>query len=536
MLFLTAIVVISLAIGLLTYWKKDLPGAYLSAIDKIILPLGRLLLVVLLLCVVLNISGAIRVFPTNEDTTTPESTIVETARWAALSGHIYPALNSSPYTAAPYGPLFYLGLEGIGKAAQGNPHRIRMLLRFLVFASYLLVGLLAYALTRSAGASREAGLLACTAALASPYVLYWNVSARPDFPALLLSLLAVWVVARRESPKTGEMILAGVLCAAAMLIKQSFVAAPLAIALSFLRSYRRLAVFVAAGTATGLSVIGYLLLRGAPVLQETLLIGHSPIAIKPAIELLYFYLALGLGVVVLLGGCAGAIRALGSGRWPLTLLGRYFILALAVALVTLPQVGSDDNYLFEVWSIASILLACSIPEFELVWRKMGQPLRIGATAALILLTAQSVHAIRHPHPRLRHYRFEDLRGLHIFSTNPNLTIAGKDPEFLSTFLTTILDQRGSWSPAGVVNEIHRQEFDVVFLNLMGHKVSNWNGQLTLAPAIIRATDMSYRPLCATSWLLVMVPKTRPVAFSRSEASYTLHTSCYEVPENYAPGP
>ena len=78
------------------------------------------------------------------DTTFPESAVVQTALWAKDSGRLYPALDQSPYTPAPYGPLFYATLTGFAKLGAGNLDRLLILSRLSALSAFLLLVFAAY--------------------------------------------------------------------------------------------------------------------------------------------------------------------------------------------------------------------------------------------------------------------------------------------------------------------------------------------------------------------------------------------------------
>ncbi len=480
----------------------------------------------LLACAATNVVRAIRAIPSASDTTYPESAVIETAHWAWQSHRIYPSLVRPPYTPAPYGPLFYLGLAAVGKALHGDNYAIRIALRSLVFASYLLAGLAVFALARDAGAAVWAALAGSVTALAAPFVLFWNASARPDFPALLLALLGIRMMAHSRRPGWRTGVAAGIWCAMGFLIKQSMVAAPLAIAgyLALRRWYRPLGGFVLAAGATAGMVVAYLLLRGEPVLRDMLLMRHAPAAVRPAVAVVSNALAGGLGLLVVAGGAAGAAMALTGKNSRLLLVGMYAALAALVAMLTLPQVGSNVNYLLEPWMGASVLMACALGPAAASWRSIGEALQIGVLVVLIVLVGHGWEAIRRvPGPPA--YRYHRLAGLRILSTDPTFTVRGRDPELLDPYLADLLQHRAGWSAAGVAAEIKEQRFDVIFLTENGGRLSTWHGRPRLSPELAKQVQRFYRPLCRTARVLVMTPKGLAKRFSVSDASFTLGRRC-----------
>jgi hypothetical protein len=492
------------------------------------LPLRRILLALFLVCAGAIWIKSLYVIGMAGDTSHPESAIIQTAWLASQSGRLYPSLDAPPYTPAPYGPLFYAMLAGAGRFCRGDILALRLLLRLMVFASYAIVGLMGYMLARNCGASRSAAMLGAVAIWAAPQVLYWDVSVRPDFPGLFFSLLGLWILSRRVSPDFPSTILSGVCCAGAVLIKQGFVAAPLAIALLFAlrRSYRYLAVFTASGLLVALPVIGYLQFHGEPVIKEMLLLGYSPVAFRPGISILYSNLSVGLALVVVAGSAVGFVLAFQpAGDWQIRLVAIYLLSTLLVTTGLLVQAGSDSNYLFEFWSVACVLAASAVPQAEAAWIAMSPPVRIGAAIGLLILTARSFDAIRNPERPAVQYSFDRLRGLHILSTDPSLSVRGKSPELLDTFLAAILEQRHVWTPAGILGEIGGEEFDVAFVSVLDRKPLYYHGQPTLSPTVLQSLARFYRPLCYTATMQVLRPQHRAAGYSVADASYTLREDC-----------
>jgi hypothetical protein len=482
--------------------------------------LQSLLLLIFFLCIGMIWVRTLGIITTPADIGYPESAPVETARLASQTGRLYPGFEAPPYTPAPYGPLFYVMLAAAGRLCNGDAYAIRVLLRSIVFASYVFLGLMGYLLARNAGATRHAAALGAAAIWTAPQLwMYWNVSARPDFPGLLLSFGGIWFVSRRASPTVRSVILAAACCASAILVKQSYLAAPLAIALYFLyrRSFRQFFVFAGSGLLVGLSVLGYLALRGEPVIREVLADRYIPRSIHGAAVGLYSSLSVGLAVLVIAGGIAGALLALRSSEhWQAQLLSLYFLLTLLLTSLALLNTGRNGYYLFEIWSVACVLAATVAPQAETMWEALSQPMRVGATVGLLLLGAQSILAIRHPVETIYEYHFEKLNGLHILSEDPTFSARGKTPELLDPWLTAVLERNHAWNPSGILDEIRGEQFDVVFQDQIHSRFS---------PSLLEAIGESYQELCRSSTAQVMVPRSRKVRFSISDASYTLSESC-----------
>lgn len=93
---------------------------------------------------------------------------------------------------------------------------------------------------------------------------------------------------------------------------------------------------------------------------------------------------------------------------------------------------------------------------------------------------------------------------------------GRNPELLDPFLSSALEKRHLWSASGILDEISREKFDIVF---EARDDSNFG------PAIQQSIARHYRPLCSTAKMIVLAPRDRAGRLSASDVSYTLRQSC-----------
>jgi hypothetical protein len=154
------------------------------------------------------------------DSTFPEGAVVQTALWAKASGQIYPNLDQSPFTPAPYGPLFYAGLTALAKVG-GDFERLLVIGRVIVLAAFLLLAFAAYRWERRRLAFAIA-LVAPSLILAQIDFEAWNASVRPDLPALLAGFAAFYFLLNGPLSRR-RLVLCGCLCGVAGLLKQSMI-------------------------------------------------------------------------------------------------------------------------------------------------------------------------------------------------------------------------------------------------------------------------------------------------------------------------
>jgi len=257
-----------------------------------------------------------------------------------------------------------------------------------------------------------------------------------------------------------------------------------------------------------------------------LLVGKSPVDLRSSLYLVNQYLPTGLGIVVLLLGCAGFWLAVSSDNWRLKLLGFYFFFSTLIGMVTILQVGGNCNYFFEMWVASALLLPFVFPKLERPWNLAPVGLRWGAIVLLLALLLQQSFAIRQVAKLVKDYDTAPLHGLRVFSTLPYFTLHSKDPQFLDPFLLTIAEQHKVWSPDPLLKRITGQEFDVIILMEASHQLYKYRGFDLYSPRVVAAFEENYQPTCRTDGLVVLHPISHEVRFSAADASRVLGETCF----------
>jgi hypothetical protein len=526
---LVFLLVLLVCIALFFFGRESTPRIF-HTLDFSFARLQHILIAWFGLGFLLVIFFAVKAIPKTSDVTHPESAVVYSAQLAAQTGKLYSDLNAPPYTPTPYGPFFYSSLQLVAKVTGAEADRIRHGYRIFDFLCFLSLPLVVFSTLRRMTVSATQAMLGALAAGSAFFFHTWNVTARPDVPALLLSLLAIWIMCRREAPSVTDLVLAAVACASAILCKPSFLAAPISIFLALVVRRRWKDVFMFSGAAGlfGLGALGYYILKSEPIIRQILLVGKSPIDWRTSLYLINVYLPTGLGVVVLMLGCAGFWHAMSAGDSRLKLLGFYFMFSTVIGLVTILQVGGNCNYFFELWVAAALLSPFALFRLEDSWNAANAGIKVAALVMLLGLLLEQTYAIRQVAKLVKNYDPAPLAGLKIYSTLPYLTLHGRDPEFLDPFLLTVAEQRGVWSPALLLAKIGDEEFDVVVLMEESHQLYRYRGYDIYSPTVVSALKANYAPLCRTDSLVFLRPKTRAVKFTVADSSRVLGETCYAV--------
>ncbi len=298
--------------------------------------------------------------------------------------NLYPANLAPPYQAGIYTPLFYY-LQAVTMFVTGpnsivGGRLITLLASFWVgFTLYRVAGFTELA------AGRRGRLGICLAAALTPFAtaaLYdWGVLAKADILAIAFSMTAVWRVwrgdqSRRVEDKPG-LVWAGILCALALLTKQSALAAPAAIIiwLGLERRWRDLGAFLGALLALlGIVTLVFQLTTNGNFLRHVISYNAQP----------YDFGFLGAALnylvwthIVLLVLAASWIARPIWGRYEKIDLWRYYTLTALAVSFSAGKIGSDYNYYIESIGLLSLLAWCQIGRLlalRSIWR-LG-PLRI----------------------------------------------------------------------------------------------------------------------------------------------------------------
>ncbi|MCC5848849.1 MAG: glycosyltransferase family 39 protein [Verrucomicrobia bacterium] len=273
-----------------------------------------------------------------------------TLNWAQrlhTGAPLYPAITESefPQIHNPYPPLFPLAQSLLARITSYDapfvPGRLISLLSTL--AAALMVG----ALVRRRASAGTAGIAACMFLL-SPMLMRFGSMARVDPLGLALSFAAVLCLDRGQTPK--HLAAAAVLCAGALLVKPTFIAAPLFLLchLCSHRNARNIAVTLLAGIVPLLLTGLWLWQREYPqLLLHLWTLQGLPADFAGAFS--WFATFAGTHAPVIALGVLWMCTEPATDRLRL-----YACLTLIAPLLTAHITGSQENYLMETWAVLCV--------------------------------------------------------------------------------------------------------------------------------------------------------------------------------------
>jgi hypothetical protein len=371
----------------------------------------------------------------------------------------YPDPHGWPSILNPYGPIPYLLTALLVKWFGVSFFAPRLVSVLCGAAIAFLIG----AIIRRLGGSWAIGILLGCVFLSLSSIRNWMLTCRVDWLAVALTLggLAAFIFWERR------WYVAALLFSAALLVKYSVVAAPLACGLVLINRREWKLFFRLAGGSVGICLVAFFLTQrwsdGNFAFHE-FRTHPDPYSWTQTFE----FMGRRLKDMPIVFGIAVAHAGAEAWRKRLTLPSLYFLAATACAL-TVGKAGATSNHLIEWTAAACIGAGCG-------WRPVAQWLaekrwKIAGYAALTGVFAMAVLAValyRLPFEERTMcaptYNFLRKHGDNVLTDSVGaLLLTGKPVLVSDLFIYTQLVTRSGWSDAPVRDRVARKEFDVILL-------------------------------------------------------------------------
>ncbi len=430
----------------------------------------------------------------------------------------YHPVQHFPYIVFHYPPLYHALSRVAGLVTDDLLQAGRALTFFCTLVSALAVGGIAWSAVPGSTIRRSmAALVAALLMLRTPS-LTWAPNMRVDSTAIVLTLLGLLLMMKRDSLRATPIVAA--LFVAAVFTKQTMIAAPLA-AVSMLvvaGRFRRAVILVTTMVGLGLTVAVVLsAATDGEFLRHTIRYNQNPFSVRQLITLLAQNLAdiSFVGVLALslplvhLGGKGPLVRTITAWRhgapdrsrqdWIAFGAVTYTLLAFVVSL-TAGKAGAWYNYFLE-WNIACCALAGIV--VGRTWQR-SRGVRMGWSVALVwlLVGAAAVDELRVSRDYVRMLRGTDeawnqqvhdadralaaVRSVNgpVLSEDMVLLVkAGKDIPWEPAIVTQLANV-GLWDETPAIAMLERRVFDLVVVRKLDHPQR-------YTPAMRRAIEHAY---------------------------------------------
>ena len=407
-----------------------------------------------------------------------ESVVANHSSGWALGRGIYFPLQDYPYTVSPYMPLFYFLQGSVYRLGWGIFHAGRL----LSFVALVGVFLISRHLLRLHLADRYSVWAGTLLVASSTTLLSWGTVGQVDMVGVCASLAGVYFYSRFQiaghSGRTRDLFWAGSCFVAALLTKQTMIAAPAAVILLLAFESPRRAVWFAGltgGVVAGLALLANHL-TGGGFFTNTLWANLNPFSwFKVWQHAEYLALAGGCLIVIVVAGLREAWRR--AGRQTIHPFHVYLAMTFLVLAVTAPKVGSDLNYQVEITIAMGLCAAWTLDRCDFFarclkgdrgWIPLLQlPLvlylvvNLGASANLLLGRLGAEMVRRAEYAALRPY-LEASQGAVLSVQLDPLIQAGRRIE-VEPLIYTLLVEAGRIQRERVQQDLETERFGLVIL-------------------------------------------------------------------------
>jgi hypothetical protein len=399
--------------------------------------------------------------------TSVESIVALHANMLTHGDGIYYSLNGYPFTVSPYGPIFYCAsalLHDLGLPSYQAS-------RIISFAALLLVFVLcwrALGLLTGSVYAQAAGVLI---AASTSNLLFWGTVGQVDTLGVCFSIGAFAAFLNfRGHGSSRSLALSGTLAVLAVFTKQTFLSAPVAIALSLLFEDRKRAlqwiggvVGVSAGVALALNAY-----TSGLYFQDAIWANINPFSAHKLQQHVRYLILTGAGVILT---AAVSLRQMTPHLAPLHL---YAALSTCVWLATAPKIGSDLNYQIEMMLVLSLCAACTLHQVDFfakvfsgsrAWATLLQIPLLLHVAVNLFLTGRIIaeRAILEP---LKKQEAEALRPFvdrsgRLLSVHYDSLVHYRGRIEVEPFIYTLLVRAGRSDPAPLLGDLRARRFKTI---------------------------------------------------------------------------
>jgi hypothetical protein len=432
--------------------------------------------IIALYVVVFAASAAGRVLRPHEEFTYGESWLLDDARRIAAGETLYPPVDRLPLMHTAYTPIYYvvvgelLRVFGDGGYALG---RVVALLGALVSA-----GALAWSVRRLTGGWRFGALAAGLFLTQNLTVLLWSQLHRVDTLALGFTVVGLALAT------AGRPTLAAPLLVAAVLTKQTFLVAPLAIFVALWPLWRSMVRF--AGVFGGLLLLCVVLAQvrsGGWFLWHTVVGNSNEFEFDTFAQLMGSFLQFN-GLPVLAALASLVLPSTRDERlWRL-----YFVGTLLLTVPMIGKIGASSNYWLEVTAASSVLLGVAsqrlsqwpetrliapvviasslliaLPGYQANAREASDSLRQAFTQRpdyITLVSDVGVVPMRVDTSFVR--QIADEPG-EVLTDNPGLAVAAGKRIVYEFQIFQLLNVEGRWAQTPILDAIRQRRFGLVAL-------------------------------------------------------------------------
>jgi hypothetical protein len=396
-----------------------------------------------------------------------ESLVLDQARRVAAGQPLYPPLVDLPLTITAYPPLYYVVVGNLQRLAGDSSYTVgRTVSAAAMFGSAVLI---AWCVRSLVGRWWPALLAAGLFLTQNLTALLWGPAHRVDALAVCLSLLGLALASARRTPA------AALVFVLAALTKQTYVAAPVAVAVALWPCRRALFTFLGVFVG-GLLVAGVasVVVFGSWIIWHTIAANANPWDFEYFSAQLAAFLQVNALPLCLAAGAFAIPERPGERMWRV-----YFVACSALSLATIGKLGASSNYWLELTAAIAVLIGLyagrlaadppvRVPYGAATFAGLVLAALLVALPAYQLTVAESL-ALHFLPPtgfiaaQLDAAQFVSAEPGDVLTDQPALALmAGKRIQF-EFIIFTLLAHQGAWDERPILDAVRDRQFGVVVL-------------------------------------------------------------------------
>ncbi|MEO0205636.1 MAG: glycosyltransferase family 39 protein [candidate division WOR-3 bacterium] len=412
----------------------------------------------------------------------PEGFILNQAHLISKGKSIYQTINEFPYIVANYPPLYcylcaiFVKLFGISFFSG----------RLITFFSVLGIAFLIYKIILEY-VERDNAIIGSLLFISSSYIFKNSPFMRVDMLGLFFCFMGTYLFISQK-----KLILPVIFFTAALYTKQTFFAAPLAVALSLLQSDRKRAAHFIIGIClvTGLFFLLINQLTNGEFFLHNFVYNLNIFLFKQAIK--HYVWALQNHAILILLSIIYIFYSVAEKKYSVLLI--YFTLSCIIA-ISVGKIGANMNYFFEMIALSCVLTGLSLGKLQ---KEMNEKVyNYFSTSAILVQLILFLHMPYLTEPSATKLRGEDVRRVcniisntegNIISEDAGLLVLSNKSVLFQPFELTQLANQKIWSQGVFIHNIELKLFSLIVLSF---DINCQVDEERLTPEMVQAIKENY---------------------------------------------
>ena len=477
----------------------------------------KLIVFLLLIGVVSVFIGIVLGLASFRDVGYPDSAILLKIDQYLKTANVYHDPNAPPYLVTVYGPFTYIVHAVPYSFAQLINVSPVLMVRLAVVVEFLFCVYLLHIISKNLYGTSIYAWFCSIFAVSSVSLAFWATQIRGDFLALSTSLLSIYFFIK--ATKRRVIVLSAMCAGGALLIKQTFLSAPISIVIWLIYKRRFIDAFLWSACVVFTVAVGYFFFYlKEPLMLANIMALQAPIfEYREAFNILWEAISHPVAPLSALGIFCCIWKRANCGD----LLLIYCVIAWLAAILTVLQAGGNINYFWEPLMVSAVfagpMMCYLLQEGKIHSKTTAIMLFVWLVVSIKPMLVQQYYFLGTCYAKVNESIisrqrwsafFDTISDRYLLSTSPDITVVSKVPEIPDPFLNSTLELTGRWSSQPIVDRLESGAYDLVVV---------WSGEAEQGERFLyrgiriwdekiwRALKVKYKSSCIFEGMEVWLP-------------------------------